>query len=134
MNCKYGYYDGKEPYRPHLKCSINKKNCPYSKLCLMVDKFIQQDNFREEECYIMAEYKKSKIPSGSNYVRFVRGEYVYIEKDNQVIKVKSNNASDFKDYAYIKEDIDGTYLISIEPFKETKSTYSRKKTITKELD
>jgi len=129
MNCQYGYYDNNEPWRPHLKCNINKQNCPYVKLCTKVDKFIQIDNFREDECYIMTEYKKSKIPNGSNYVRFVRGNYVYIEKDNQVIKVKSDKANEFKDFAYVKEDIDGTYLISTEPFKEVKSTstYSRKK-------
>lgn len=131
MDCRYGYYDENEKYRPHLMCNLNKKMCPYVKLCLNVDRFIQIENFREEECYIMAEYKKKNIPSGSNYVRFskISGgvDYLYIEVDDQVIRVKNTLGDKVKDYVYLKGE-----EISLEPFKiktiikEVKSSQTEK--------
>lgn len=121
----YGYIDGYD--REIILCSKSNESCPFTRYCNKVNKIIPNDRsgYRMEDCRLS---KLKDIPKDSYRIRFERKGFLYIEKDNQVIKVKNTLKDKVEDYVYMKEDIDGTYLISTEPFKaEIKTSYNRKK-------
>lgn len=113
--CEYAYYDEKENSNQRLYCKINGKPCLYSKYCVKAGKFIPNDNGMEN-CFMALENKKTIIPNGANYVRFIRKGFIYVELDNRVIKVKSDTIGN-AEYVYLRMK-DGRYEASLEPFIE----------------
>ena len=71
-----------------------------------------------ESCVLIMENKRDKIPSGSNYVRFIKNGFLYIENGASVIKVKNTFGKDDIDYVYIRKTENG-YEESLKPFDRT---------------
>lgn len=109
----YGYIDGYD--REVILCSKSNQSCPFTRYCNKVNKIIPNDRvgYTMEDCKLS---KEKNIPQGSNRVRFskVSGgvDYLYIEVDDQVIRVKNTLGDKVKDYVYLRGE-----EISLEPFK-----------------
>jgi hypothetical protein len=70
------------------------------------------------------EHEKANIPNGAYYVRFVRKGYAYVEIGDKVIKIKDTVGVEH--YAYIKQNVNGEYELSLTPFVEVETTSKKK--------
>lgn len=121
--CKYAFY-GEEISRPQIYCKLNNQVCLFSKFCVNQGKYIHKEGV--ENCYMLEQESKRKIPNDSYYVRFVLKGYAYVElSSDKVIKVK-DTLGNIENYVYLKFD-NGEYIPSLTPFKEEKLKTSRKK-------
>ena len=129
MGCKYDYYKPEEKYCPRLYCSLDDKQCVYSKRCLKVDKFIPLDGEKWKECYKYIMSMQKEIPNGSSFVQLYRPNkkgnlILYVIINNNVEKIQTKLKELNQNYVYVKEGIDG-YEVSLTPFpavpKYTKS-------------
>ena len=121
--CKYGFY-GKEESRPQIYCKLNNQVCLFSKFCVNQGKYIHKEG--AENCYMITQESKKKVPNGAYYVRFVLKGYAYVElSGDKVIKVK-DTLGNIKDYVYLKDN-NGEYIMSLTPFEEEKKTSRKKK-------
>ncbi len=113
--CEYAYYDDKETFRQKLYCSLQKgKPCIYTRFCVRTNKFVPSNNM--ESCFMVLEKKKRDIPVGSNYVRFTRKGYLYVEVDGKVIKVR-DAVGNVDNYVFLRTT-DRGYEVSLNPFVE----------------
>ena len=65
---------------------------------------------------MVLEKKKRDIPVGSNYVRFTRKGYLYVEVDDKVIKVR-DTVGNVDNYVFLRTT-DRGYEVSLNPFVE----------------
>ena len=113
--CEYAYYDDKETFRQKLYCRLQKgKPCIYTRFCVRTNRFVPSNNM--ESCFMVLDKKKRDIPVGSNYVRFTRKGYLYVEVDGKVIKVK-DTIGNVGNYVFIRVT-DRGYEASLNPFVE----------------
>jgi hypothetical protein len=64
------------------------------------------------------EQLKRNIPEGSCYVRFERNGYLYIEYEDNVIKIKNTlDGEKVENFVYVKK-YRGEYKLSLTPFVE----------------
>lgn len=109
--CEYVLQDGKD-----LRCKLNDRPCIYRRYCNKVDAFIHLDEW--SECYLRNEQLKRNIPSGSCYVRFERNGYLYVEYEDNVIKIKNTlDGEKVENFVYVKK-YRGEYKLSLTPFVE----------------
>lgn len=118
MSCKHGFYRDGDRIQPKLYCDITQEICIYSRLCTKpnVNKYILTE--RSDNCMVSKQHEKLNTPDGACPVRFIKGKYAYVEKDNRVIKVPYDGEE--VDYLYITQDSKGTYTAS--KTKKRKST------------
>lgn len=125
MRCKYAYTNKKEP-RAKIYCQLTNMPCVYSRFCVNMNKYVPKEK-EMENCTLIMENKRDKIPNGAYYVRFIKRGFLYIEYKDSIIKVKNTFDSDDITYVYI-DIVDGEYVTSLTPFEtEKKKVYKRKK-------
>ena len=90
--------------------------------CYKQNKYIHREGV--ENCYMAIEHEKTNIPNGAYYVRFVRKGYAYVEMGDRIIKIKDNIGVEH--YAYVKQNTNGEYELSLTPFIEIESTPKKK--------
>jgi len=118
MACEYQCYKEElnEPIPP-LYCNIDNTKCLFSKMCNEVNRYISIDNLKQ--CYKIMEYKKRQIPTGSNYIVTRRpspkGIYLYIEIEDQIVKIEFLDKNYSKDYIYVIKDGDVIILSETPP-------------------
>lgn len=122
-SCKYDYYKPNEKYCPRLYCSIDDKQCIYTKKCLKLDKFIPLDGEMWKECYKYIMQRKKEIPAGSSLIQVQRPNkkgdiIIYVVVNDNVEKIQTNFKEIKQEYVYLKEKIDGGYEVSLVPFKK----------------
>ncbi len=96
-----------------LICSVNNLPCMYSRYCSKVNQYIHTDNFND--CQIIKDSLKTKIPPNSYYVRMINKGYLYVEYNGTVVKIKNTLGDLVKDYVYVKKSR-GQFDISLTPF------------------
>jgi hypothetical protein len=117
--CEFSKYsqDGKQ-----LMCKLTMRPCIYRKYCKKVEGIIHTDNW--DECYYRNNELKHKIPEGSNYIRFQKNGYLYVELDEDtVVKIKNTIGEQVENYVFLKK-YRGEYRISLTPFPKRKSKNS----------
>lgn len=118
MICEYAEIDNSDEYK-RIQCKLKCGNCIYSTFCTVTQQYIHTDNY--QECYIMNEQNKKRIPNGANYVRFIKNGFLYVEYNDSVVKIKNPfNEADVTNYVYVKEDASHNLKLSLQPFKRTK--------------
>lgn len=123
--CQYAYYNDREKV-PQLHCKISQLSndiCLYSKFCYKQNKYIHREGV--ENCYMAIEHEKTNIPNGAYYVRFVRKGYAYVEIGDRVVKIKDTVGVEH--YAYIKQNVNGEYELSLTPFVAIEAETTSKK-------
>ena len=101
-----------------LYCTLNNRPCLYRKYCKKVGAFIHLDEW--SECYLRNEQLKRQIPEGSCYVRFERNGFLYVEYEDNVVKIKNTLDGEVGNFVYVKK-YRGEFKLSLSPFiEETK--------------
>jgi len=98
-----------------LLCSITTRPCIYRKYCKKTGTFIHLDEW--SECYVRNENLKKDIPEGSQYVRFERKGYLYVELGGEVVKIENTLKEKVDNFVYVHEFSDGRRILSLTPFK-----------------
>lgn len=122
--CNYGYYENLNEHMPRLKCKITKGNCPYSKVCYVVNKYIFNEDYWKE-CPMRIDEERKDIPKGAYYIQTKRlnkkGNYIlYIVTDNDaIIEVYTNFTEVNQNYVYLYKTQNG-YEAFLEKKKNVK--------------
>ena len=111
--CEYQYYNENEDYYPRLYCKIKSGLCMYSKRCDKEQKYVALEN--QKECYIYNMEKLKEIPQDSNYIRFEKRGFLYVEYGEDVIKIPNTFGELNQDYLYLRKTDKG-FEASLTPF------------------
>lgn len=125
MSCTYMFYKEEDRYFPRLYCSIDNKQCIFSKRCNKEERFVPNGNLWED-CGKMIEANMKNIPKGSYFIKATtvnrrKKLFLYVAINNRVEKIATDFETINQDYIYLKEGIDG-YEVSLVPFPEERTT------------
>lgn len=114
MKCSYAYYNDENKPQARIYCKITNTMCMYSRFCVNANKYLPKDK-EMESCVLIMENKRDKIPHGSCYIRFIRKGFLYIEIDNNVVKIPNTLKREDIDYVYVRK-VNDKYEVSLQPF------------------
>lgn len=128
-SCKYMEYKSEEKYFPRLYCSIDGKQCIFSKRCEKEQKFIPNAELWVDCPKRISENIKD-IPQGSYYIQTKRYNkkgflILYVVIDDHTESITTTLTEINQNYIYIKESID-SYEVSLVPFQEKKCRKTKK--------
>lgn len=123
--CEFAYYKDNNQDMARLKCSLTNGNCPYTRVCYKVRKYVQQDNYME--CPLAHEQAKNNIPVGAYYVSNSRKNkagkiVIYVEVGGQTLKFVTDWTELNQTYVYLTKHKDGSYTPRLEKTKNAKTT------------
>lgn len=118
--CEYMFYK-ENNNRQTIFCSQTNELCAYQRFCSVQNRIIPSEGWKQ--CKMV---NKKNIPSGAKFIKLKLKGYLYIENDDQTIKVWNTLGEFEQNYVYIKEGIiPNDYDLSLTPFEDKK--YSRRK-------
>lgn len=87
-------------YREGQICNITHSNCPWAYWCGHISAFKERESCKKY-CKLLKE-EEQKVPEGHYKVKFERHGFLYIDFNNQILKIK-NPFEDVPSFVKIKK-------------------------------